>query len=433
MKKIFKSIVLLSFAIIFSVCLSGCSLMGTDNYNVESSFTTVQGDDFTLREIYDAYLDATGRIESEYSFETFLLDFYINAETESDSIVAISNGLRSSVSIFCALELGYSAGSGVLYDISSDGSAYIITNYHVVYDTDKQDISSYITCYLYGLEYTDFAIPAHYVGGSMSYDLAVLYVDASPVIRSNYENLKAVTFADSDSIKVGQIAIAIGNPEGEGISATTGTVSVKSETINMTAVDNVSIISMRVIRIDTAVNGGNSGGGLFDSNGNLIGIVNAKIEDTAIEGMAYAIPSNLVKAVVENILRNSTTKQVQKAVLGLEINIDEINYITTDSGALDYEEKVVIYSVSGFASNSGYTDNGEKSSLKKGDIINSVTLNFSQDSKADLTVVVNKSYQISELLLQASIGDIVTFNVTSGGVTKNINYTITSSIITSVV
>ena len=91
---------------------------------------------------------------------------------------------------------------------------------------------------------------------------------------------------------VGSSAIAIGNAQGLGISSTSGVVSVDSEYITMTAADGKTAVAFRVMRVDTAINSGNSGGGMYDDNGNLIGIVNAKIVYDGVENIGYAIPSN---------------------------------------------------------------------------------------------------------------------------------------------
>jgi len=128
-----------------------------------------------------------------------------------------------------------SAGSGVIYKLDKNkGEAYIITNYHVVYynqSNTENGISDNITVYLYGQESNEYAIPATYVGGSMNYDLAVLKVDGSKIIAES--NAAAVSFADSNNVAVLDQAIAVGNHEALGISATLGYINVDSEYILM--------------------------------------------------------------------------------------------------------------------------------------------------------------------------------------------------------
>ena len=185
-------------------------------------------------------------------------DGSLNITTNGSSIPAASaKGLRSAVSIVCnfqaTVQVGgwfpgssstttknYSSeGSGVIYQMDkSEGDAFIITNYHVVYDASsntKNGISNDISVYLYGSEIEEKAIEATYVGGSLYYDIAVLRVEDSAILKAS--SACAVTVADSDEIVVGDSAIAIGNAQGLGISSTSGVVSVDSEHITMTAAD----------------------------------------------------------------------------------------------------------------------------------------------------------------------------------------------------
>ena len=189
-------------------------------------------------------------------------DYNVNVKDVNDVSVAANIGLKSIVSVYCkhtvtvntwigqSTKEAQSAGSGVLYQLESDGSAYVITNHHVVYEassTEKDKISKDITLYLYGMEDSSYGITATYVGGSLNYDIAVLRVEKSEILQNAIRNgtACAVEFADSNKIRVGQTSIAIGNPEAEGISVTSGVVSVDSEYINMTAVDNRTKIQLR--------------------------------------------------------------------------------------------------------------------------------------------------------------------------------------------
>ena len=120
------------------------------------------------------------------------------------------------------------AGSGVIYQMNrAEGEAFIITNYHVVYDASSNTdngISDDINVYLYGSEETGKAISATYVGGSLYYDIAVLHVSNSELLKAS-DSCEA-EIRDSDNILVGDNAIAIGNAKGYGISASLGIVSV---------------------------------------------------------------------------------------------------------------------------------------------------------------------------------------------------------------
>ncbi len=241
------------------------------------------------------------------------------------SQAAISRGLLSSVSIRCKLtSASYQAGSGVIYSIDKTlGNAYIITNHHVVYNEKTYSIFSNdkISVNLYGMEYDDFSIPAVYVGGSADYDIAVLKITGSDIIKKS--SARAALISDSDKIAVLDSVFAVGNPLGAGISATRGAVNVESEyTVSDNDVEN------RVMRIDAPVNSGNSGGGLFNTNGELVGIVNAKVMDSSVDNIGYAIPANIAVPLVENIIHycdGTEYKNAKTITLGVQIAVADVS------------------------------------------------------------------------------------------------------------
>lgn len=320
---------------------------------------------------------------------------------DTDSIAcAAASGLQSSVSIYCTFETTYggtspwdpmpttqtyyTAGSGVIYRLEDDGSAFIVTNHHVVYDSDSDTenrVSDKIYVYLYGMEDEAHAIPATYVGGSANYDIAVLRVDQSE-IRKNAAEMgaaAAVTVADSDEVVPGMTAIAIGNPSASdtdlgGISVTRGIVSVDSEYITMTASDDSSKVTFRVIRTDAPVNSGNSGGGLFNDEGELIGIVNAKISGSSVEVSACSAEYDIET--------------------GLLIRCEEIRVCEVTPGSL-----------------------GEDI-FKEGDIIKSVTI-------GDRTVTVTRQHHLTDAMLDVRAGDTVSIVIVRDGVEQTVTAAIT--------
>ena len=347
---------------------------------------------------------------------------------EGGNLTAASNkGLRSSVSVYCTFGSGLmggsgSAGSGIIYQINDKGDAFIITNYHVVYNEEatSNKISNNISIYLYGMEYKDYAITATYVGGSINYDIAVLRVDGSEILKSAYANgaVAAVEIADSDKVAVGQTAIAIGNPESEGISVTTGIISVDSENIDLSL--GGTAISMRVMRTDTPVNSGNSGGGLFDSTGKLIGVVNAKILSSDVENIGYAIPSNVARAIADNIIHycyGKSCKTVMRGMLGVTIVADSL-YTSYDpeTGILERIEKIKVYEVS-----SGGL--GE-SILKANDIIKSITV-------GTRTVTVTRQHHVIDAMLDVRVGDTVSMTIERNGEELTVSTVITESCLTA--
>ena len=314
-----------------------------------------------------------------------------------------------------------SAGSGVIFKMDKErGDAYVITNYHVVYDVNSQTengISNNISLYLYGQEVEDYAIPATYVGGSMLYDIAILKVTGSRVLAES--NATVVTFADSNEVSVLDKAIAVGNPEALGISATLGYVNVDSEYIRMNALDGSGVMDLRVMRIDTAVNSGNSGGGLFNSSGDLIGIVNAKLASS--EGMSYAIPSNFVKYVTENILyycNGTEYESVFRCYLGITVTQNKMYTVyDTETGKVHKREQVAVSDIT-----AGGLAEGK---LNIGDIINHITID-------GVKYETLRMYCVTDPMLNARVGSKVVVNVTRGTEVLDIELEITESALTLV-
>lgn len=360
--------------------------------------------------------------------------------SDGSSIPAASaKGLRSAVSIVCNFQVtiqqgGWrpgssntttqdysSAGSGVIYQMDKTaGDAFIITNYHVVYDASSNTencISDDISVYLYGSEIEEKAIEATYVGGSLYYDIAVLQIDNSDIIKAS--DACEVDVANSDGIVVGDTAIAIGNAQGYGISTSFGIVSVDSEYITMTAADGSTTVSFRVMRTDTAVNSGNSGGGLYNDEGNLIGIVNAKIVDDGVENIGYAIPSNVAVSIAENIIDycyGKSEERVQRALLGITVSTSDSKAVYhSETGSFTIEETVSVYEVTEGSLADGI--------LQAEDVLVSATLNGE-------TTEITRQYHIIDMMLDMRAGDVVTLKILRGE-EKTVSITITEGCLTA--
>ena len=196
------------------------------------------------------------------------------------------------------------AGSGII--ISEDG--YVLTNNHVISGADK--ITVYVNS---GDGSEEQSYEATLVGSSESNDIAVLKIDAT--------GLNAAAFGDSDQIEVGELAVAIGNPMGQVHgSVTAGIISAVEQELT---IDDVTI---NAIQTDAAINPGNSGGALFDSYGNVIGIVYAKSSSVSIEGIGYAIPVNNIKDLVAQMINDpdSVKDQTKGSQIMLGITIRDI-------------------------------------------------------------------------------------------------------------
>ncbi len=404
--------------------------------------------------VYDIYQEG---VENGFSgsFSDFLTTYLTLTADEGIN----ADNLLSSVSIICSFPVqqtvgspwtGYqtrtvvstSAGSGVLYSLNREtGEAYVITNYHVVYYSGSTvGISNNICVCLYGSEiigsefYSEehygssavsergMAINATYVGGSMYYDLAVLKITDE---RLKTADLATVNFADSNEIRVGQTAYAVGNAEGEGIAVTKGVVSVDSENITMTASDGRSYTTFRVMRIDTPVNSGNSGGGLFDSEGNLIGIVNAKTNADGVENISYALPSNVVKYIVENILyyKDSAdkTSDVRKCLLGVSVMTVQSSAVLGEDGIVRIKETIAVADVTEGSLADGY--------LTEGDVLVSVVIERGGEEE---TYIIDRSFILVDLMLTMRVGDSLTLNYQRAGESGQVSFVMTEECISEI-
>lgn len=411
------------------------SLQGSDGVNGSDGKDGADGtiSDLTstaLNLLADSYQLA---VKDGYSgnFAEYINDCF--AGVSDSSTLAVNKGLLSSVIVYCKFSTvssfpygssgsGSQQGSGVIYKLDkTNGTAYIITNHHVVYSSSSRStdgISDEISVYLYGNVTTDGAIKAEYVGGSQTYDIAVLKITGSDVLKNSVA--QAVTVADSNDIRVGDSAIAIGNAEGLGISATTGIISVDSEYIEMTSVTGYGKVEYRVMRIDTAVNSGNSGGGLFNSKGELIGIVNAKTSDTSVEGIGYAIPSNIAVGAAQNIIDNCDGKAytcVRKCTVGVTLTTNSSTAVyDAESGRVSIKETIAVNAVDSSAVAAG--------KLEAGDIIKSIKI-------GDTTVSVDRMFHIIDAFLYIRAGDSVTIEFERGGENMSVDITFSESNITN--
>ena len=232
------------------------------------------------------------------------------------------------------------AGSGII--ISEDG--YVLTNNHVISGADK--ITVYVNS---GDGSEEQSYEATLVGSSESNDIAVLKIDAT--------GLNAAAFGDSDQIEVGELAVAIGNPMGQVHgSVTAGIISAVEQELT---IDDVTI---NAIQTDAAINPGNSGGALFDSYGNVIGIVYAKSSSVSIEGIGYAIPVNNIKDLVAQMINDpdSVKDQTKGSQIMLGITIQNI----TEDMSKQYSMPVGVY-ITDVSTMSA----AERAGLQKGDII----------------------------------------------------------------
>ena len=203
-----------------------------------------------------------------------------------------------------------SSGSGIIVG-QNDSELLIVTNNHVVSDSEGLTVT-------FADESTaDAAIK----GTDSEADLAVIAVPLDKVSADTKGKIKAATLGDSDSLKMGQGVIAIGNALGLGQSVTVGHVSALNREIK------VDDATKTVIQTDAAINPGNSGGALLNSKGEVIGINEAKYADTSVEGVGYAIPISKAKDIINDLMTRTTkiaVSESEQGYLGIQLqNIDE--------------------------------------------------------------------------------------------------------------
>ena len=334
----------------------------------------------------------------------------VNSNTTPDRYAA-AKGLMSAVRVEAVIYSTsqykqISSGSGIIYKLDkSSGDAYIVTNFHVVYNTSaktENHIAEEIYVYLYGLEYEEYAIKCEFVGGAMTYDVAVLKVTGNELLKTSIA--REVDIADSNDVSVLDTAIAIGNAASSGISATFGKINVLSEYLEMVAPDDKTTVDYRVMRIDTPVNGGNSGGGVFNDEGMLIGLVMAKEKDSSIENMGYAIPSNIVTYVAENLIRNCDGKDNEKILKGhLGIGI-----VTSEVTTVYDEEKGIIRIIETCKVSEVETGSLAETLFLVDDIIKSIEID-------GILYEVNHSYDSGEIFLNAAPDSEIYVNIERDG------------------
>ena len=295
----------------------------------------------------------------------------------------------SVVSIQTALSNGTAKGSGAIIDTEG----HIITNNHVISGAQQIQVTL-----ANGNMYS-----ATLVGTDTTTDLAVIKLDNPP------SDLKAVKFADSDKLAVGENVMAIGNPLGYDDTATTGIVSALNRPVTVTDDNNNEIVT-NAVQIDAAINPGNSGGPTFNAAGQVIGI-NSSIASTATSsdsagsiGIGFAIPSNLVKRVADEIIKDGKVKHV---ALGVVIKSDTVEADGVTRGGATITKS----SATGSAVVSGGP--ADKAGLKEGDTI--VAFNGN---------AVNNNYSLLGYVRAAALGDKVTLTIVRDGKTMDVDVTL---------
>ena len=229
----------------------------------------------------------------------------LNTATSSNANIAdiVDETMPAVVSITCMsvqevqsffgtqMQEAKSAGSGIIID-ENDDELFIATNNHVVAGSEKLTVTFA----------DEKSVEGTIKGTDSKLDLAVVSVKKADISDETKQKIKIATMGDSSSVRVGEMAIAIGNALGYGQSVTTGIISATERSIEG--------VTGKYIQTDAAINPGNSGGALLNAKGEIIGINSAKIQDTSVEGMGYAIPISDAKEILQSLMNRQTREQV---------------------------------------------------------------------------------------------------------------------------
>lgn len=266
------------------------------------------------------------------------------------------------------------AGSGIIISKTSS-ELLILTNYHVVEDT-KEIVVSFID---------EETVNATIKGYSERKDIAVISVNLNDIKNETIDAIRIATLGNSDELKVGNGIIAIGNALGYGQSVTVGVVSALNRDVSIDGYSN------KMIQLDAAINGGNSGGALLNSKGEVVGVNSAKYSssygETSIEGMGFAIPMSDIKTLVESLANGE--EDTNGAVLGVQ------GYMIDEEYSTSYNMPQGFY-ISSIVEGSG----ADKSDLEIGNII----------VKID-DVEIESFDDLSNYLYEKKVGDKVTLTV----------------------
>lgn len=303
---------------------------------------------------------------------------------DSDSSSSGSSSSKKSLTL-------YSEGSGVIYT-TANGKGYIVTNNHVISGAAKVKV----------ILASGKTISAKVVGKDSTSDLAVLSIDSKYVTQT-------ASFGDSSSLQSGQTVIAIGSPEGSEYASTVtqGIISSPSRTITYNS------NQMTVIQTDAAINSGNSGGALVNSDGQVIGINSMKLSSSSsgdsVEGMGFAIPSNEVVTIVNQLVKKG---KITRPQLGIKVAaIAELNSYYKKQLGISTSLKKGLY-VASVTSGSAAASAG----IKKGDVITAA------DGKT-----VNDVATLHSILYSHNVGDKVKITVNRNGKTMTFTVTLQAS------
>lgn len=357
------------------------------------------------------------------TINNYVLDVGSGSEV---SMAVKSMAISSTICVTSTSSSGVSTGAGVIYKVvrnSSDpnsaaynkGTIYFVTCHHVINNYAKNETKN-VKVQLSSCS-SDEAIKVSVAGSSSKYDLAVLKYSSNDLDEDLW-GCSATTIFDSTYAAQGEQIFAVGNPLGLGVTITDGLIS------QLNAIAIIEGVSNRCLQISAEINPGNSGGGLFNSRGELIGIVNAKIDEAGknetfvVEGTSYAIPSSIVRGVAEQIISGSSV------VKRLNLNATFINdskktripYVITNDGEARFVDEtstqadnvrlIDSYVVKVLSLESSHPSNG----LVEGDIITKIVYTDVETGQEKTQIMFNQ-YSFDDCVLSIKENTIMKFYI----------------------
>ena len=387
------------------IALASCSDSATTNYSSDEEETTSI---FKTAETKSSNSSKSVN-KTVLNYEPEYVYYDVLANTTNDTTKngiedTVENVYGSVVSILAYNETSVAAGSGVLYTYSEGyDMSFIVTCFHVI-----EDYSYFEVTYNNNTmdESDDITYEAKLVGGYEDSDLAVLSIEASDLVYADI-------FEYSDNLKLGSSVICIGNPLGTlPGSVSSGIVSYVNRSVS---VDDYT--KMNLIQTDVAINSGNSGGGLFNTAGALIGIVNAKYSSTGIEGLGFAIPSTEVISVINEITSNAKYDIANKIWSYGYVEGDYEFGFTISYYQQQFSNQGLIY-ISSVEDNDTYSG----TNLVTNYAISSVYIDYKDENKEDINYQIStypsssEATYITQMLYDANLelGDVITISYKNG-------------------
>lgn len=409
MKDMKKKVLGLTLGIALAGATIGGAVAGYAESNSQEAATESPDNEYTNDDVNKtsmAELVSDEEADSASDNESFSYSNVADvAEDVMPSIVSITNKSVQEVQDWFSRQTyqmeSESAGSGIIIG-ENDTELLICTNNHVVEDSDTLTVTFI----------DDESYEAQVKGTDKENDLAVVAVKLDDISDDTRSKIKIAKYGDSDSLRVGEQVVAIGNALGYGQSVTTGIVSALNRDITASedGSEDSATTYQDLIQTDAAINPGNSGGALLNMNGEVIGINSAKASESGVEGMGYAIPISKAMPILENLMSKQTRSKVDE---------DKIGYLGINGQGVS-DQAVQLYNVPAgvYVTKVQSGSPADEAGLREGDIITKFDGTevsdmsdlqerlqyYSAGETVELTIQTNKDGAYAEKTLEITLG-----------------------------